>query len=61
MQDNEFSEIFFKSLSSDGQKVSIEDMKKALRDLKMRDQGATPEEYIERTVGKEKAKAFYLD
>jgi hypothetical protein len=61
MQDLEFTKIFFKSLSNDGQKVTVDDMQKVLRELKMREEVASAEEYVERTVGQEKARAFNID
>ncbi len=61
MQDLEFTNIFFKSLSTDGQKVTTEDMQKVLRELKMREEVASAEEYVERTVGQEKARSFNID
>jgi hypothetical protein len=46
-----FTEIFFKSISADGSKVSIDDSKRLLKELKMKDEASSAEEYVERTVG----------
>ena len=54
MQDPDYIKFFFKSISSDGQTVSILDMRKMLRDFKLNEQLA--EEYVEKTAGMSKAK-----
>ncbi|CDW76108.1 UNKNOWN [Stylonychia lemnae] len=59
MQDQEFIKIFFKSISSDGRVVTIEDMRRMLRELRQDETKA--EEYVERTAGLSKAKQFSLD
>lgn len=59
MQDQEFIKIFFKSISSDGELVTIEDMRKMLRELRQDETKA--EEYVERTAGMSKSKFFTLE
>ena len=59
MQDPDYIKFFFKSISSDGQTVSILDMRKMLRDFKLNEQLA--EEYVEKTAGMSKAKQFTLE
>ena len=59
MQDQDFIKIFFKSISSDGQTITIEDMRRMLKELNL-DEGKA-EEYIERTAGMSKAKSFTLE
>ena len=51
--------FFFKSISSDGQTVTIADMRRMLAESKMNESQA--EEYVERTAGLTKAKFFTLD
>lgn len=43
--------MFFKSMSSDGTKITASDIKRALQELKIRDEVASAEEFIERTAG----------
>ena len=59
MQDQDFIKIFFKSISNDGRVVSIDDMRRMLRELRQDETKA--EEYIERTAGMSKAKGFNLE
>ena len=59
MQDKSYVQFFFKSMSSDGKVVTIQDIKKVLKEFKMDDSLA--EEYVERTAGMSKAKYFTLD
>lgn len=59
MQDSEFIKIFFKSISSDGKLVTIEDIKRMLKELHLDESKA--EEYVERTAGMSKSKYFTLD
>jgi hypothetical protein len=49
MQDPEYIKFFFKSISSDGVKVTIEDVRKMLRQFNLNESLA--EEYVERTSG----------
>ena len=59
MQDPEYVKFFFQSMSSDGKVVSVEDIRKVLKEFKMNDNLA--EEYVERTAGMSKAKYFTLE
>lgn len=52
-------QFFFKTISGDGKTVTINDMRKMLRDSKLNESLA--EEYVERTAGIAKAKFFTLD
>ncbi len=59
MQDSEFIKIFFKSISSDGKVVTIEDVRRMLKELRQDESKA--EEYVERTAGMSKSKYFTLE
>ena len=59
MQDPQFVQFFFKTVSGDGKTVTISDMRKMLKDSKLNESFA--EEYVERTAGVAKAKHFTLD
>jgi len=59
MQDQEFIKIFFKSISNDGKTVTVDDMRRMLKELKQDENRA--EEYVERTAGMSKAKYFTLE
>jgi hypothetical protein len=59
MQDNEYILFFFKSMSSDGKTVTINDMRRILKEFRM-DQSLA-EDYVERSAGMSKAKYFTLE
>lgn len=59
MQDPVYIKFFFKSVSSDGQKVTIDDMRRLLRSFKLQENLA--EDFIERTAGISKARSFNLE
>ena len=59
MQDPQFVQFFFKTISGDGKTVTVADMRKMLRDSKLNE--ALAEEYVERTAGVAKAKLFTLE
>ncbi len=59
MQDPLFVQFFFKTISGDGKTVTINDMRKMLRDSKLNESLA--EDFVERTAGIAKAKFFTLD
>ena len=61
MQDPEFTKFFFKSMSGDGRRVTAEDMKKTIADLRMKDEVASAQEFVEKTAGKSMAPSFTLD
>ena len=55
-------EIFFKSLTKDGQadRVTIEDMRRIINQLKMRDEIASANDFVEKIAGVHNAKHFDL-
>ena len=50
MHDKEFAEIFFKSISKDGKSITIQDLNKAIEELKLKHEVAAPEDLIEKTA-----------
>jgi hypothetical protein len=59
MQDPIYIRFFFKSISSDGVKVTIDDMRSMLISLNLNESQA--EDYVERTAGVSKARSFNLE
>jgi hypothetical protein len=59
MQDPEYIKFFFKSMSSDSVKVTVEDVIRMLRLFNLSENLA--EEYVERTAGIHRAQSFNLD
>jgi len=53
--DPQFLKMFFKSISSDGKTITKADMRKAISDLRLRNEVATSDEFIERTCGEDGA------
>jgi hypothetical protein len=59
MQDPVYIKFFFKSISGDGLRVTIDDLQRLLRSFKLNE--GLAEEYVERTAGIAKARFFTLD
>ena len=58
MQDPDYIKFFFKSISSDGQKVTVEDVRRMLKQFNLIESLA--QEYVERTSGIHRATSFNL-
>ena len=50
--------MVFKSISNDGKRVTLGDMRRALKQSKIQEELAAAEEFIERTAGVNKATHF---
>jgi hypothetical protein len=53
--------LFFKGVSTDGNKITAADIKKVISEHKIRDEVASAEEFLERTTGGSAASGITID